>query len=47
MIFGLLGGVPYLAASATTVYLAQQAGLATSGGCVQYYVLFRTVFYQV
>jgi hypothetical protein len=31
VVFGLLGGVPYLAASATTVYLAHQAGLATSG----------------
>jgi len=31
VVFGLLGGVPYLAASATTIYLAHQAGLATSG----------------
>ncbi|KAI0306697.1 hypothetical protein B0F90DRAFT_1808334 [Multifurca ochricompacta] len=31
VVFGLLGGIPYLAASATTMYLAQQAGLATSG----------------
>jgi len=31
VVFGLLGGIPYLAASATTVYLAHQAGLATSG----------------
>ncbi|KAH9981429.1 hypothetical protein BGW80DRAFT_1150658, partial [Lactifluus volemus] len=31
VLFGLLGGVPYLAASATTIYLAQQAGLATAG----------------
>ncbi|KAI0053965.1 hypothetical protein FA95DRAFT_1600478 [Auriscalpium vulgare] len=31
VVFGLIGGVPYLAASAATVYLAHQAGLATSG----------------
>ncbi|KAI0005900.1 hypothetical protein BJV74DRAFT_3750 [Russula compacta] len=31
VVFGLLGGVPYLIASTTTIYLAQQAGLATSG----------------
>jgi hypothetical protein len=28
---GLAGGLPYIAASATTVYLAHQAGLAASG----------------
>ncbi|KAI0062223.1 hypothetical protein BV25DRAFT_1907609 [Artomyces pyxidatus] len=31
VVFGLLGGVPYLAASAATVYLAHQAGLTASG----------------
>lgn len=31
VVFGLLGGVPYLIASTTTIYLAHQAGLATSG----------------
>ncbi|KAH9079284.1 hypothetical protein EDB83DRAFT_2503762 [Lactarius deliciosus] len=31
VIFGLLGGIPYLAASATTVYFAHQAGLTASG----------------
>jgi hypothetical protein len=31
VIFGLLGGIPYLLASGTTIYLAHQAGLATSG----------------
>ncbi|KAF7315686.1 hypothetical protein MIND_00084200 [Mycena indigotica] len=31
MVFGLAGGIPYLGAGATTVYLAYQAGLATSG----------------
>ncbi|KAH9043370.1 hypothetical protein EDB85DRAFT_941352 [Lactarius pseudohatsudake] len=31
VVFGLLGGIPYLAASAATIYLAQQAGLAASG----------------
>ncbi|KAI0295456.1 hypothetical protein BC826DRAFT_909206 [Russula brevipes] len=31
VVFGLLGGIPYLLASSTTVYLAHQAGLATSG----------------
>ena len=31
MVFGLLGGIPYLLASGTTIYLAHQAGLATSG----------------
>lgn len=28
---GLTGGIPYIASSATTVYLAHQAGLATMG----------------
>jgi hypothetical protein len=28
---GLAGGIPYIASSATTVYLAHQAGLATMG----------------
>lgn len=31
LVFGLAGGLPYLGASATTVYLAHQAGLASSG----------------
>jgi len=31
VVFGLLGGIPYLLASGTTIYLAHQAGLATSG----------------
>jgi hypothetical protein len=31
VVFGLLGGIPYLLASSTTIYLAHQAGLATSG----------------
>ncbi|KAL5529464.1 hypothetical protein ACEPAG_5449 [Sanghuangporus baumii] len=30
-IFGLLGGVPYIATSATVVYLARQAGIAAAG----------------
>jgi len=30
-LFGLAGGLPYIAASATTVYLARQAGLAAAG----------------
>jgi hypothetical protein len=37
VLFGLLGGVPYLAASATTIYLAQQAGLATAGRSSPYF----------
>ncbi|KAH8099568.1 hypothetical protein BXZ70DRAFT_942344 [Cristinia sonorae] len=31
LVFGLAGGLPYLGASATTMYLAHQAGLAASG----------------
>jgi len=31
MVFGLAGGLPYLGASATTVYLAYQAGQAATG----------------
>ncbi|RDB22117.1 hypothetical protein Hypma_010607 [Hypsizygus marmoreus] len=31
LLFGLLGGLPYVGASATTVYLAHSAGLATAG----------------
>ncbi|KAI0311571.1 hypothetical protein OF83DRAFT_748812 [Amylostereum chailletii] len=31
MVFGLLGGVPYIGSAATTCYLAREAGLATSG----------------
>ncbi|KAF8891336.1 hypothetical protein BD779DRAFT_197513 [Infundibulicybe gibba] len=31
MVFGLAGSLPYLGASATTVYLAHQAGLAATG----------------
>ncbi|KAJ7171931.1 hypothetical protein C8R46DRAFT_1189974 [Mycena filopes] len=31
MFFGLVGGLPYLGASATTVYLAHEAGLAAAG----------------
>ncbi|KAI9508451.1 hypothetical protein F5148DRAFT_1196222 [Russula earlei] len=31
VVFGLLGGIPYLLASSTTIYLAHQAGLAASG----------------
>jgi len=31
MVMGLAGGLPYIGASATTVYLAHQAGLAISG----------------
>jgi len=31
MVFGLAGGLPYLGASATTVYFAHQAGLAAAG----------------
>ncbi|KAF8969609.1 hypothetical protein BDZ97DRAFT_1794244 [Flammula alnicola] len=33
-VLGLVGGLPYIAASATTVYLAHQAGLAGSGVAV-------------
>jgi len=31
MMFGLAGGVPYVGAAATTVYLAHEAGLAAAG----------------
>lgn len=31
LVMGLAGGIPYIAASGTTVYLAHQAGLAASG----------------
>ncbi|KAJ7633080.1 hypothetical protein FB45DRAFT_914323 [Roridomyces roridus] len=31
MMFGLAGGIPYVGAAATTVYLAHQAGLAAAG----------------
>jgi len=31
LVMGLAGGIPYIASSATTVYLAHQAGLATMG----------------
>jgi len=31
VLFGLAGGLPYLGASATTVYLAHQAGMAATG----------------
>ncbi|KAG5723433.1 hypothetical protein E4T56_gene14140, partial [Termitomyces sp. T112] len=31
LIFGLLGGLPYMGASAITVYLAHSAGMAASG----------------
>ncbi|KAJ7080406.1 hypothetical protein B0H15DRAFT_787233 [Mycena belliarum] len=31
LIFGLAGGIPYIGAAATTVYLAHQAGLAAAG----------------
>ncbi|KAF8623333.1 hypothetical protein AX15_006410 [Amanita polypyramis BW_CC] len=31
MVLGLMGGIPYLAASATTVYVAYEAGLAARG----------------
>jgi len=31
LLFGLAGGLPYVGASATTAYLAHQAGLAASG----------------
>ncbi|KAF8630436.1 hypothetical protein AX17_005413 [Amanita inopinata Kibby_2008] len=31
LVLGLAGGLPYVAASATTVYLAYEAGLATTG----------------
>jgi len=31
VVFGLLGGIPYLLTSSTTIYLAHQAGLAASG----------------
>ncbi|KAK7038220.1 hypothetical protein R3P38DRAFT_2515979 [Favolaschia claudopus] len=31
MLFGLAGGIPYVGAAATTVYLAHQAGLAAAG----------------
>ncbi|KAG1792206.1 uncharacterized protein HD556DRAFT_1432711 [Suillus plorans] len=31
LVMGLTGGIPYIASSATTVYLAHQAGLATMG----------------
>ncbi|KAJ7193870.1 hypothetical protein GGX14DRAFT_576940 [Mycena pura] len=31
LLFGLAGGLPYIGASATTVYLAHQAGLAATG----------------
>jgi len=31
VVFGLLGGIPYLLSAGKTIYLAQQAGLATSG----------------
>jgi len=31
VVLGLLGGVPYLLTSSTTIYLAHQAGLAASG----------------
>ncbi|KAJ7788453.1 hypothetical protein B0H14DRAFT_3892432 [Mycena olivaceomarginata] len=31
MLFGLAGGIPYIGASLTTVYLAHEAGLAASG----------------
>ena len=31
IVFGLAGGLPYLAASGTTIYLARQAGLAATG----------------
>jgi len=31
LLFGLAGGIPYLGTSATVIYLAHQAGLATSG----------------
>ncbi|EMD38233.1 hypothetical protein CERSUDRAFT_113393 [Gelatoporia subvermispora B] len=31
VVFGLAGGLPYLASTATTAYLARQAGMATSG----------------
>lgn len=31
LVMGLAGGLPYVAASGTTVYLAHQAGLAAMG----------------
>jgi hypothetical protein len=31
MMFGLAGGIPYIGAAATTVYLAHEAGLAAAG----------------
>jgi len=31
MVFGLAGGLPYIGAAGTTMYLARQAGLATAG----------------
>lgn len=34
MVLGLAGGLPYLGASATTVYLARQAQLAASGAAI-------------
>ena len=34
VVFGLAGGIPYIGASGTTIYLAYQAGLAAQGETV-------------